>query len=239
MRVTAFPSPSAGLENGEWWQATTGAQQEGRVSRPRVAGFEERGPFETGALLLSVQPARIDWNFRPAGPSPEDDPRPPTLGSLAAALPPFAHVMSRWLALAPAVQRLAFGCVVRLPATTPGEAYRRLIEFLPSVRIDPDTSSDLFYQINRPRSSRSGIPGLQINRLSKWSVALFQIVRVNVTPAGVQQVMEEHPATACHLELDINTAPSFSGDLPRERLAEIFDELAALGVEIALRGDIS
>jgi hypothetical protein len=38
--------------------------------------------------------------------------------------------------------------------------------------------------------------------------------------------------------MDINTAPSFEGDLPRDRLADIVDEMADLTLELAVRGDI-
>lgn len=236
IRLTAFPSPTMNLENTHWWRDVTGQPPETRVSQPRLAGYQEAGLFQGGRLLLNVQPPRIDWNLTPAGAGPAQE--FPTIGPLAAALPQFVVSMGRWLAAVPAVQRLALGLVLHLPVTDLQDGYRRLTGFLPDLRIDVEGSSDLFYQINRARPSRSGIPGLRINRLSKWSVAIMQQVMLSVSAGRVGQMMETQPITTCRLEVDINTAPSFEGDLPRERLVDITDELADLSIEIALRGDV-
>ena len=241
LRLTAFPSPNANVENADWWRDVTGQQPEARVSRPRLAGYQEQGPFQGGQLLLNVQPPRIDWNFTPAGPRPGGEPDPGllTVGLLTTALPQFLDIMTRWLASAPAIQRLALGSAFLLPVADLQDGHRRLADFLPALRIDAEGSSDLFYQINRPQPSRSGILGLRINRVSKWSVAVHQMVMLTVGPGRVgQQLVETQPLVACRLELDINTVPSFEGDLPRERLSEIVDEMADFSVEIALRGDI-
>lgn len=240
LRLTAFPSPAANLENTDWWREVTGQPSEARLSRPRLAGYQEQGPFLGGRLLLNVQPQRIDWNFTPVGPRQDPDPGLPTIGPLPTALPQFVDIMTRWLVSAPAIQRLALGSVLLLPAADLQDGHRRLRDLLPALRIDAEGSSDLFYQINRPRLSRSGIPGLRMNRLSKWSVAVYQQVIVSLNSGRVgSQLVETQPAVVCRLELDVNTMPSFEGDLPRERLSDIADEMADLSVEIALRGDIA
>jgi hypothetical protein len=239
LRVTAFPSPTTRLDDTQWWPTVFGQPAETRVSRPRLAGYQEAGPFERGKAILTVAPARIDWHFAPVEPVADADPVALlNVGSLSEAIPPFFGIMSRWLPLAPDLQRLAFGATILLPSADAPDAYKHLQRLIPSVRID-GRSSDLLYQINRPRASRSGIANIQINRLSKWSVGLLQRVLLSVTPTGVQQIMQEANATTViRLELDTNTAPSFVGNLPRERLSEILDELADLAVEIAIRGDI-
>jgi hypothetical protein len=145
--------------------------------------------------------------------------------------------MTRWLAAAPAIQRIALGPVLFSPVADLQEGYRRLVPLLHTVNIDPDGTADLFYQINRPRVSRLGIPALRINRLSKWSVIVSQQVLVRMSP-GAPQLIETQPVVACRVEMDINTAPSFEGDLPRDRLADIVDEMADLTLELAVRGDI-
>ncbi len=105
------------------------------------------------------------------------------------------------------------------------------------VVIDPDGSSDLFYQINRPRPSATPIEGLRINRLTKWSVQIAQRLTVTLGPDGVvaRTIGEEQ---ACRLELDINTAPTFSGMLPVEHLEQLLREMIDLGREIAQQGDV-
>jgi hypothetical protein len=148
--------------------------------------------------------------------------------------------MLRWLADPPPITRLAFGAALLDPVEDKLTGYRRLSEFLPAVQIDAEGSEDFFYQINRPRKSNLPIKGLRINRLSKWSVALIQSFRLTMiptSPVGVQNF----PGDKCHVcrvELDISTPADFQDELPREKLADIFRELAELGSEISLRGDI-
>jgi hypothetical protein len=107
--------------------------------------------------------------------------------------------------------------------------------------IDPQ-SSDLLYRINRKVRSQSGVEELAINRLMTWSAGRFEVQIRALLPeeigqqgAGQLAHAERH---ACLLELDINTVPEPQDRiLPREDLPRIFDELVALGVEIATRGD--
>jgi hypothetical protein len=239
LRVTVFPSPTTRPDSTDWWPTLFGQPAEARVSRPRLLGYQETGSFERGRVILAVAPTRIDWNYVPGELAPDaDGPDLLELGSLSEAIRPFFEVMSRWLPLAPDLQRLAFGAVVLSPAADTADAYRRLQHFIPAVRLD-ERSTDFLYQINRPRSSRLGIGGLQINRVTKWSVGLLQSVVVTITPTGVQHIAQESQNTSViRLEIDTNTAPSFTGNIPRDRLLEIFDELAELAVEVAIRGDI-
>jgi hypothetical protein len=58
-----------------------------------------------------------------------------------------------------------------------------------------------------------------------------------LTPAPVFKERED--LYIVRLELDINTSADFQEELPSDRLNDIFDELAKLGMEIAEKGDIS
>ena len=55
-----------------------------------------------------------------------------------------------------------------------------------------------------------------------------------MAPVQVRQPTQQF---ACSLELDINTAPEQSDRLPCERLADLLEELTALGREIAEKRD--
>ncbi len=105
------------------------------------------------------------------------------------------------------------------------------------MQLDP-TSSDFSYQINRPRISGSGIPDLKINRLSKWSVASWRLEEWSLGPQTTVKTLEGQEAFSCRLELDINTAADFSGEITSQSLASIFAEQINLGAEIAEHGDI-
>ena len=80
------------------------------------------------------------------------------------------------------------------------------------------------------------LPGLVINRLSKWAVASENTIRVNLSPqsSDVAVTAEGH---SLRLELDISTAADYSGNLNEDQLADLFQELARLAEEITINGD--
>jgi len=162
-----------------------------------------------------------------------------TIGPVREALDIFSPLMRRWFELesCPPVQRLAFGAILRQPVNDQQSGYRQISAYLPFVKLDAENSSDFSYQINRPRVSTSGFAELKINRLSKWSVVAGQSIQfaVGLTSA---RYLPGRAYFACHLEVDINTAAEFQGELPRDQLPQIFQELVDLGIEIAREGDI-
>jgi hypothetical protein len=237
LRMTAFPSPAASLGNQSWWADLVGDSPETVISRPRMGGVQAAGPFEGKTLVLSVEAARIDWRFSAIADPVGGGEQYPLLGPFSEALAPFNRIMLRWLEMSPPIQRIAFGAVLFLPVESRQAGYRQLTAYLPGVRLDPDGSSDFLYQINRPRDSRCGIPGLRLNRLSKWSVAYWAKVGLSVGP-GVLGYSEGPPEHSCRLELDINTVPDFQGELPQGQLPQLYQELVDLGSKIVEQGDI-
>ena len=117
--------------------------------------------------------------------------------------------------------------------------YVQISNYLPSLAIEPD-SSDLFYQISRPRPSGTEIAGLRINRLSKWSVARLGVFNIQLGPVAnlSTEVRVNDESHAINAELDISTDPNSQSDLPTDGLTAVFRELVAFGSEILERGDI-
>jgi hypothetical protein len=240
LRLTAFPSPSARIVNPTWWADIVGEPPESKISRPKEGIYQEEGPFAQGKLVVSVQPTRVDWLFTSIIDPKREDMNVPIIGTFSEALDRFFSLMLRWFEFdtCPPVQRLAFGAILLQSVEDRQDGYRRIAEYLPSIRLDPDGSSDFAYQINRPRNSTSGITGLRINRLSKWSVASWRSTQISLGSAAPMGYFLGPEYFACRLELDINTSQDFQGELPREQLPRIFQELADLGKEIAIKGDI-
>lgn len=194
------------------------------------------GPVGEGLMVLTTQPGRVDWNFVPRS----EEGLPPEVrfvGTFVDTVDLFSQIMGRWLGNAPALVRLAFGAIVHQPVQDKAEAYRYLAKSLPAVNLDVENSEDFIYQINRPRQS-TVVQGLKINRLGKWSAALFLGVRFDMT----KQMISRHLAGGeytCRLELDINTDALFPGELPGTQLHAVFEELKNLGMEMADRGDVA
>ena len=239
LRLTAFPSSGIDLTGASWWNDLLGEAPETKVSRPKQGGEQQEGPLKGGKLILRIQPLRIDWLFSGSDVPDAKAETLPTLRSFPDALDTFLQLMLRWFELGscPPVQRLAFGAVLFQPVDDRQTGYRKIATLLPSVKLDPEGSTDFSYQINRRRNSTSGIADLGINRLSKWSVITWQSAKLALGPASLGYFPDREHFT-CQLDLDINTAPDFRGDLPREQMSKVFQELVALGKEIAGEGDI-
>jgi hypothetical protein len=240
LRLTAFYSEPGLIDEPNWWMELVRESPERKISEPRRGQIEQSGPFSGGNLKLNVAPGRIDWTFTVA--IPEDPKTEPllTLGDFDQTLDSFLPLASRWLEIQtlPRFQRIAFGAILLQPVEDRETGYRKLSQYLPSVKIDPVGSSDFSYRINRKRDSKSGVQGLKINRLTKWTVALHRFVRVPLgdTAGRVSALSEQH---ACRLELDINTVPEFQTDLDVSLLPRLFHELVDLGLEIANTGDVA
>jgi hypothetical protein len=253
LRLTMFPVlPTTGTAS-DWWADTVGEPPETAVQRPKIGGYRLEGPYELGRLSLEVAPGRVDWYYNAASGSQPDE-RPltptglppeveelPTIGPVAEALTSFLGSMRKWLARAacPDAQRFALGAILLDPVATRKEGHLRLARLLPGIAIDADHSRDFLYQINRPRPTKTGIAGLSINRLAKWSVIEFQSSLLALEPAIPTPAVTQGPESfACRLEVDFNTDRYFSGALVPAQLRSLLDELSQLLLELAAAGDI-
>ena len=234
LRLTAFPSDVAPLEDIDWWQALTGDPPAVTETHPRVATREDRGPFADGTLTLRISPSRIDWLLTPQLPKQGLPTGYLTLGPAPDVQPPFIELMHRWVTLdtIPRIGRVAFGADLVHFVPDRLQGYRVLTSYLHQVSLDPEHSTDFLYQINRPRQSTSH-EGLSINRLEKWAVGVFELVAVSTD--GVTPQSSEF---ACRLDLDINTSPQYAGPIPPDGLPPLLDELAGLADQILTEGDI-
>lgn len=240
LRLTAFPSPTPEIADHNWWASVVGQAPDTTVVRAKQGDFRAEGPLGAGNLTLRIQPARIEWLFRPSDKQIQATEGLPLIGSFPETLETFLPLMLRWLTLdtCPLVERLAFGAVLWQPVEDKPTGYRQIINYLPQLQLEPENVSDLLYQINRPRLSQSGIENLQINRLSKWSVNAVQTI--DLLGQALGPYYSPGPEyVAIRSELDINTSLDFQGELAREQLVQIFQELVDLGREVAEQGDIA
>lgn len=222
LRLTAFPVTPA---EGKRWESLLGRRPETSSSRNLDAEIEESGPFTTGSTLTYRRNSQaMQWMLH-------SDKLGADSFMSAQALGPFSELIGRWLADCPSLQRLAFGAALYLPVKSRDDGYRRLESYLHLGLKYSDEEGDFLYQYNRRRRSQS-VPEVKINRLSKWTWVPLGDVRVQ------DGKLEFPEKSACLLELDVNTVPEFQGTLPRDRCVPLFEEMTALAVEIAGRGDV-
>jgi hypothetical protein len=233
-RLTAFVTPET-VVPATLWRDMLGEEPETSSLQRATATRIETGSLGEGTLKLQIQPMRVDWLHEPLI---TQQGGAPTFGRFPASVEPFLDFVRRWAATDsfPATSRLALGFT--LLSATPDRAtgYRELSELIDGVPT-PD-ATDFQYQVNRPRPSRTGIEGLQINRLSRWSVAAQGILAVHIgvgRPHPILTPLQYH----LHLDLDINTNADFQEIIPQDRVPDLINDLFAGASEVSERGSRS
>lgn len=195
-------------------------------------------------LNAKAKERRVDWVFsdpieKVFGQLPEpESPAAPTFVERARL---FSSLVRRWVTeLAPPMTRMAVGAVLELPTQTRDESYVILSRYL-NFDLDPATSSDFHFQINRFRDSHA-ISGLRVNRLTKWSASVSMVrslrMMISQDEATAVDLGEEQPRTyACQIETDLNTVHRDT-PMPADRLGQQFDELTEMLEELVREGDV-
>jgi hypothetical protein len=243
LRATTFLSPDSEIDDTSIWSSVVGGLPDEEQRRPRESLLQQTGKLANFEIALRIVHPRIDWFVQPAIENPAGVDPPPDwqVALFDEALTTLKQLASQWFSMQLHVVRVAFGANLVQPANDMREAYSTLDRYLADLKVDPENSSDLLYQINRPRGSRV-IEGLEINRLSKWSVMAQAsggwVLQTN--PAVGEQVASLPVALrhASSLELDVNTKGTHGTNFPQPRLNELFDELMEWGSEIAEKGDV-
>jgi hypothetical protein len=235
LRLTSYPSPDAIIKDPDWWNTLVGELPESRISQPKIGGIKESGPYNNGILTLDMNPSKLNWTYKPVesaeNPFPKFEDYKETLKS-------FSELMKKWFELndCPTTRRLAFGAQFSLEVGNKVDGYKSLGKYLHNVKIDPDGSSELFYQINRPRLIPLNETKISINRLTKWHIQSVQLFRMEF-PKGSQTRMGKE-VHFCKLEVDINTDNYFEGTFSNQAQKQLWNILQENGVEITEKGDI-
>ncbi len=238
LRVTVFAQAGVELPASDWWFAVVGEPPESKTERLRQSLQTMEGHLGKAKLILNVLANRVDWIVVSDPNLDKELTESPNVGPYPEVLESFGPKIFPWLKSAPAVTRLAWGAALTQPVADRVTGYRKLQEYLPSLKLDIENSSDFFYQINRPRKSKV-VGDLVVNRLQKWSVVAIHNVQfqVGATQTQVQRRLDQ-ALHGCRVELDINTAEDRTEVLPKERVGDLLQELVGIGEEIVTRGDI-
>jgi hypothetical protein len=231
LRATAFSNdviPPSYVD--ELWKKVVNTDAESVTRKPALGTFSASGTINNATLTLSISPGRIDWV---ATPSNVEAALVEGMGKYVPQDELFGDRLSAWFQFPGlAINRLAFGALLRLPVATRVAAYKALGEFLPRIKPDPDTSRDFLYQINRPRESKV-VAGLTMNRLTKWAA-----VELNVGLIGSNKTIVP-TLQFVRLELDISTDKDWERDLSRDKgLRPLYREMQSLSQELAREGDV-
>jgi hypothetical protein len=225
-----------------WWQRVIGSEPEAVIRQPPRGFLRQEADFRNGKLFLTSLPDRIDWLWQTIDKPDLEGPDLATLGPSEEAIAEFSKLLERWFPICPIASRLALGLELIQPVDSVTQGYERLQHYLKGITLDVGGSSDLMYRINRPRPSRvPELAGLQINRLSTWSVVQPTLVSLTISiPQITRPTANVSPSARpiCKLELDINTAQGYQDEILSDQIAKLFKEFVELAAEIAERGDV-
>lgn len=241
IRLTVFPAQDHRAPDPNWWRALIGREPQAKTVQQGI-GIQETGPFnERCTLSLDLRANRIDWLMAAALP-PNDTPSGfPVIDAYPQVFADFRQLLAGWLPRISSVQRMAIGAIVTAPVADKAVGYRELAPLLPSIRLDPATSSDFSYSINRHTTSPRACPGLHINRLSHWAVAQLMGLQIQIDGSAAGMTMRERSpgVSVLRLQLDISTDAERRDNLPNDQLVPLFDELLSFARNIVERGDVS
>ena len=233
LRLTIFTAPQTSplADVSTWWEKVVGSPSDVQTSSSKTKSHQEEGAWGNDRLVLRVQSHRIDWVLAP---TPDNDPEDLSflsVGKFNEAIVKFIELSNKCLALAPKIQRIALGTVLIFPVSTVDEGYKAIY---PLIEIEgllksPGRVRDFLLQINRPVKSNTHEADLQINRLSKWSVASIRKIQL-ITGIEIATSNFGPEMYACRLELDISSALEYEGEItnPKNLLGEFKDIALAI-----------
>jgi len=240
LRLTLFSASLVPSEDGAvWWRAITGEEPEVSQTDHRERVSREVGPIfdNTCSLELQRRTNRVDWILTPYVVPDQIIVGLPSAGPFVESVETFKALIFPWLADIAWAKRLAFGAALlsNVPSIDAGHA--ELQQYLPGTHINLKGTRDFLLQLNRPRASTTH-PSLELNRLSKWSVASITGVSFGINSALAKSEVKQTGSSifAARLELDLST-PRLEGG-PLDNILQLAEELTALASEISVRGDV-
>jgi len=223
------------------WEQVVGASPDQRESHPKLRSAREVGSTNENSFSLDMRaiPGRVDWFVTPVSPTSPDEAvsmfmRLPVLSE---ALDIFAHMIFEKSIDAYSAARFALGVAAVRPTASVRASYAELARLLPDVKVPLEGASDLFFQINRPRKSKS-VAGHELNRLSRWmSIASGQLIFPQLTFAFPPVQIRGDSVFATRVELDISTGAERQTEIPLDERRSLLNEMLDSAKESLESGD--
>ncbi|MFN0199797.1 MAG: hypothetical protein ACKVT0_23845 [Planctomycetaceae bacterium] len=243
LRLTLFTASDYLAQRPAWWRQISGADP-AETKLLRGISVVDSGPVQDGYCQLTVdlKVRRVDAVLSPIIKPTTDVPQGfPYFDGLDGAWQAFRNLLLPWATSVNDVVRIAVAAAVTAQVEDRISGYRLLLPLLPELRIDPEMSSDLSYQINRFTTSRV-VEDLRVNRLSIWQVMQFHLMGIEGAgghgPAVVRSVNDTVLASAARLQIDVNSDAYRTEVLPSGTIGPLSEELLALAGVICREGHI-
>jgi len=245
VRLTALWGTPDDVSKLLTWNAIIGSDPEQQETQPRIHTVREVGAIWDGSASLEFRasPGRADWIVAPVIPADIQLATWPNLGRVEEIAERFSEFIFGAVARVYSAPRFAFGLIALHPQPSREASYAELTNLLRISSLQREGASDFVYQINRARPSKS-VPGLSINRVSRWASVVSQGLRMqfSMSPVGVADgavaSTQTPPTHATRAELDMNTAADRRDPIPATGRAPLLRELAGLSLELLETGDV-
>jgi hypothetical protein len=236
LRLSVFFPEMAELKLADWKKVT--GKEEPETLQSAAGRRSMIGPFLGGVIQMNALGPRIDCIILPKAPTETmEEGYIPNIGTFKQICKDFVEATAPWLAgIARPINRVAFGGVALSKREDLRDAHETLLGLLQSVNGDPDKMKELNFRVNWPKNSRN-VNGLVLNRITNWSV--LQIRLQLVVQAGQQTIVNDGALSiVIRMEFDHNTDGDRTDTFEPKVLVPIYDELAALALENAEKGEV-
>jgi len=239
-RITVFPVLRDGniSLNQEYvsklWPKNTDAVLKNTIVSSELGQITLEGEYKNKKLLLVAMPFKIDLVVLPKVQVDVTTASLQTLGIYDEIIDDLNALAESWIKQDnfPPIQRFAVAPELVSRIKSHDEAYVAISQYLP-FDLEPSTSSDFRYQINKFVSSNV-ITDLKINRVTAWDVLKInlQLSTMQTTQAPIRY----DDLYYCHLTLDINTDLENQNELNKDKLPLLCRELISYTETISKEG---
>lgn len=191
--------------------------------------------FGVGKLTLKVHLNRIDWLWE----SEANNEGFQSLGAVDEALQAFLPELQKWTQeLQVPIARVALGGLWGIPVEGKEEGYSKLQEYLPTVQIDGQASSEFMYQINRWAFEELMGQRERFNRIAKWGVRTLTHAPIELTESGmVVNTTGTNTLSEVSCELDLSSPATLNREIDEKTAANLADVFRGFAIQILESGD--
>ena len=239
-RITVFPllkdrNTVSEIANNIW-PKTKDAILKNTTVFSEVGKINLEGELKNKKLSVSISPLKLDLTVTPKEQVDLMSFSLMTMGSYSESVKDISQLAEIWFSQEkfPQIQRLAFGLDLVSRVKSHDEAYNVISQYLP-FPVDPQTSSDFRYQVNKFTTSEV-VKGLNINRVSVWDALKLDL---QLSIGHISQLPSKYEELYyCHLTLDINTGLEHQGELEKGKIFSLYEELESYACKISKEGII-
>lgn len=219
------------------WEGLFGDKPASITERPAQAVKVYAGVVDGYRLSAMIGKERFDWIAKPDPETIDAGAVMPNFGAFPSRVTSFSDRISNWLKAQNGSYRLAFGAILVQPAQSYSDVSSILRRGLPEFPVPTENVQDFLLQFNRPTISKV-VPGLELNRLTKWASLQGGLIEVSMQSRHPNQIqVPVSSAIWAQLDLDFNTSASRQEVMSAKDLVALWGELLQHAMEISSNGD--